>query len=314
MNTGVFANNSIIDACLQLGGVITAVDDVADDQPVPDAWAPGREEAARAPRGLSTAHISPLGKITFWPGGTLASVTKGDKFPSRGGGPRGKVRFMSRASRRNLLRKIAKTDRAQDPLFITLTYPDIFSEDPAVWKRDIDKFGKRLARRKYGAIWRIEYKERLSGFNVGKIAPHFHLLVWGASYTPKMISWVRRAWFEVVGSGNIDHFTAGTRVEPIHSRRGVMSYTSKYIAKQDEAIVPVGCGRMWGAINRDAIPFVEAIEFEITRGDVFQMFRYLRRYCRMRTRSEVPSMTVFVDRPEAWLSKLDRLLPNFSFA
>lgn len=314
MTGGFTANNSIIDACLQLGGVITSVEAWPEEEYAPLPVAPGREEAVHRAGGLSTAHISPLGKISFWPGGTLASVTKGDKFPAIGGGPRGKVRFMSRASRRNLLRKIAKTDRAKDPVFITLTYPDIFSEDPAVWKRDIDKFGKRLSRRKFGAIWRIEYKERLSGVNVGKVAPHFHLLVWGAAYSPKLIGWVRRAWFEVVGSGNIDHFTAGTRVEPIHSRRGVMSYTSKYIAKQDEAIVPAGCGRMWGAVNRDAIPFVEVIEFEITRGDVFQMFRYLRRYSRMRTRSEVPSMTVFVDRPEFWLSKLDRLLPNFSFA
>jgi hypothetical protein len=40
-----------------------------------------------------------------------------------------------------------------------------------------------MQRRRPGAaiIWKMEFKERQSGMNKGKIAPHYHLLVFGVS-------------------------------------------------------------------------------------------------------------------------------------
>jgi hypothetical protein len=47
----------------------------------------------------------------------------------------------------------------------------------------LDTFLKRLARVQADAcgFWRIEWQARKSGLHVGKLFPHFHLLIWGLS-------------------------------------------------------------------------------------------------------------------------------------
>jgi hypothetical protein len=68
------------------------------------------------------------------------------------------------------------------PHFVTLTYPDEFPiGNYRQWKRDLFALLDRLERKhpQAAAFWRIEKKRRLTGINAGKIAPHFHLLVWG---------------------------------------------------------------------------------------------------------------------------------------
>ena len=167
---------------------------------------------------------------------------------------RSSVRF-SKKSRKRLMETLAKTKRHVKPLFVTLTYPDEFSDDKRDWKRDIDTFGKRFLRRfpRGAFVWRMELKERKTGVNAGRVAPHFHLLVWGV-VPSRLRRWVSRSWFEVVGSGDERHLRAGTSVERIRSARGVMAYASKYISKVDEAHSS-DVGRHWGIIGRDNVPF-----------------------------------------------------------
>lgn len=94
---------------------------------------------------------------------------------------RGQVRDFSRASRRRMMQFLAKV-RLDGllPLFGTTTYPDIFPEDAQKFKRDLQTLIERLKRRfpLVGLLWRLEFKKRKSGVNVGKIAPHFHWLLW----------------------------------------------------------------------------------------------------------------------------------------
>lgn len=176
---------------------------------------------------------------------------------------RGKAQF-SADSRRRLMRKIASVNREYRPLFVTLTYPDHFRNDPVCWKRDIDAFGKRF-RRKFGsggAIWRMEMKERLSGENAGFIAPHFHLLVWGCDYAT-LKNWISKAWYEVVDSGDERHLRAGTSVEIMRSWSGVNYYVSKYMAKiVAESAGDVG--RWWGVIGKECIPWGTVIKIWLT--------------------------------------------------
>jgi hypothetical protein len=135
------------------------------------------------------------------------------------------------------------------PLFLTLTYPGSFSPDPGVWKRDLDVFIKRL-RRAYpdaALIWKLEPQKRG--------APHFHLLLFGVEHIP--YTWLRRAWFEVVGSGDEKHLLAGTRVERVKSWRGVMSYAAKYLGKVEAAADwPDYVGRWWGVSGRKLLPIL----------------------------------------------------------
>jgi hypothetical protein len=65
-------------------------------------------------------------------------------------------------------------------LFIGLTYPDQFPDDPKQWKnhlnelfrRAVNKFGNQL-----GMYWALHVTQRKSGVNAGRYVPHFHALL-----------------------------------------------------------------------------------------------------------------------------------------
>jgi hypothetical protein len=274
-----------------------------------------RGRRRRAAQGLSTAHISPFlrkdrlkhfkrlclatgevletthlvdapplehldGSAVLWDGGNLVKCKRPYSTSTNskhGGGRRGRVTDFTRASRRNLLRTTAKVQRDQLPLFVTFTYPGRFSPDPKQWKRDLDTWVKRLHRRypAAGLIWRLEPQKRL--------APHYHVLVWGVIAADGDLSdfrsWVSESWYEVVGSEDERHLRAGTRVERIRSARGVMAYAGKYLAKlpaapiegsEDSENLPdwsAGVGRWWGVRYPENIPWAKEVPLTLA-GDV----------------------------------------------
>jgi hypothetical protein len=96
---------------------------------------------------ISSAVGGSLSQISFEDGGNRSRVAA-----IHGGGIRGKIRGFSRASRRSLLRRMASINRTAFRafkgrlLFTTLTYPTDYPGDPAVCKRHLEAFGKRLER------------------------------------------------------------------------------------------------------------------------------------------------------------------------
>jgi len=126
------------------------------------------------------------GHIDFWQGAGLIKVVRqkrdaiipeGSKQQTK----RGQIHEFSRASRRRMMHYLATLWlEGLLPLFGTTTYPDIFPEDAAKFKRDLQTLIERLKRRfpLIGLLWRLEFKRRKSGVNKGKIAPHFHWLLW----------------------------------------------------------------------------------------------------------------------------------------
>ena len=222
-----------------------------------------------------------------------------------GGGVRGTVDGFSSAARRRLMRLIASLERSSRPVFITLTMPDVFDQKKEKWKRDIDVFGKRL-RRKFpnaGCLWRIEFKERQTGVSAGKIAPHFHLLVYGGSYR-QLRGWSAGSWWEVVGSGDDDHLKAGVRVEEIYSWGGTMRYVGKYIAKED--VYPDDWqGKAWGVIGRDALPWAVEVIIDLTENQSIKIVRLARKMMRIRGRSFNYGIT--------WIVVADRVLDYLEY-
>jgi hypothetical protein len=90
-----------------------------------------------------------------------------------GGGTRDRVRGFSRASRRNLLLRLASINRRAfrafkgRMLFVTLTYPHEYPEDPVACKGHLNAFRKRL-QREYGpfaAFWRMGIQRRGRGIS-----------------------------------------------------------------------------------------------------------------------------------------------------
>ncbi len=243
-------------------------------------------------------------KLILRLGGSLVKVKTGLGGGSGGGG-RGSVVGFSSASRRRLMRVIASLERGERPIFVTMTYPDIFPAELDKWKRDIDVFGKRLARRQpqAGFLWRIEFKERKSGTSAGMIAPHFHLLVYGAGYRD-LLGWVPAAWWKVVGSGDEDHLRVGTRVERIHSWGGVMRYVGKYIAKEDD--YPVDWqGRVWGVVGRASLPWAVEIIIDLTEEQGVKLVRLGRKMIRAKGRTFSYGLT--------WIVRAERVLDYLEF-
>jgi hypothetical protein len=157
---------------------------------VPEPGAAGPGTAA----GLLNGHISSpdvfnpfdQGHIDFWQGAGLIKAVRQRRdaiIPenSKKQTKRGQIHAFSRASRRRMMLYLATLwlDGLL-PLFGTTTYPDIFPEDAEKFKRDLQTLIERLKRRfpGIGLLWRLEFKKRKSGVNVGKIAPHFHWLLW----------------------------------------------------------------------------------------------------------------------------------------
>ncbi len=243
-------------------------------------------------------------KLILRLGGSLSQVKTGLGGGSAGG-ERGMVTGFSSASRRRLMRLIASLERGERPIFVTMTYPDVFPDQLVKWKRDIDVFGKRLARRspQAGFVWRIEFKERKSGANAGRIAPHFHLLVYGAGYRD-LLAWVPGAWWGVVGSGDGDHLRVGTRVERVHSWGGIMRYVGKYIAKEDD--YPLDWqGRAWGIVGRSNLPWAVEVIISLTPDESVKLVRLGRRMIKAKGRSFSHGL--------AWIVNAERVLDYLEF-
>lgn len=243
-------------------------------------------------------------KLIVRVGGSLAQIKTGIGG-AVGGGARGLVTGFSSASRRRLMRLIASLGRSERPVFVTLTYPDLFPTEPAKWKRDLDVFGKRLARKfsVAGALWRIEFKERRTGASEGTVAPHFHLLVYGPGYRD-LLEWVSGAWWSVVGSRDADHLKVGTRVERIYSWGGTLRYVGKYIAKVDE--YPADWqGKAWGVIGRERLPWVVEVVISLTEEESIKLVRLGRKMIKASGRTFSHGLT--------WIVNAERVLDYLEF-
>jgi len=137
---------------------------------------------------------------------------------------------------------------------VTLTYPFTYPTNGPATKEHLRRFLQELRREwsrspsaliedsSHSSFWFLEFQHRG--------APHYHIFTtWAPS-----IQWVARTWYRIVGSEDIRHLHAGTRVEQLRTgRAGTISYASKYAAKMEQKEVPPGfekIGRFWGVHGR----------------------------------------------------------------
>lgn len=167
---------------------------------------------------------------------------------------RGKVQGFSPASRKRMIRDCARMGQAI-PIFVTLTYPEIWPSDPSVWKVHLDTFWKRVIRKnpQMGSFWRLEPQERF--------APHYHLLIYQKNgrqpFLPK--KWIADSWAEIT-NGNP---SACSRVESLKSHRGGMFYAAKYCAKLPDGEYPEEwgfAGKHWGKLSKANLPWAKQYE------------------------------------------------------
>lgn len=164
-----------------------------------------------------------------------------------GGGVRQKIVEWSKQSRSRCERHIRNVEDGTIRAFLTLTYPDEYTNDGVRIKRDLATMIKRLKRMGVdGGIWFLEFQNRG--------APHFHCFL---NKWPKSgVSGVAHAWFEVVGSGDQKHLdwhlgklSGRPCLEWMRKPHAASYYACKYAVKAEQKSVPElyqNVGRFWG--------------------------------------------------------------------
>lgn len=157
---------------------------------------------------------------------------------------RSKVIRFTKKSERNL-RLIVRNSEDIWKVWIDLTYPESFPIDGKKCKSHLNSFLQFLRRKKIPYLWRLEFQKRN--------APHFHLLV--SDFVD--MREIKERWYSIVGSGDENHYNAGTSADWIKSKRQLYYRVQKYLLKRDQSIVPEGfenVGRFWGA-SRNILKF-----------------------------------------------------------
>jgi hypothetical protein len=237
-------------------------------------------------------------------GGSVSTLSFEDKgietwatpHTNHGRAIRGRIRGFSKASRRNLLLRLASINRSAFRafkgriIFVTLTYPGEYPQDPELCKRHLKAHRKRLQREFgiFAALWRLGIQRRG--------AWHFHLLLFvGPSIGP--IGEVRRfissSWYEVTGKVSEGHLRAGTRVETIRKWREATSYVERYMAKPEEFPEGLQTGRIWGIWNENLLP-VRWETVQVSLRDAFKIRRIYRKLARKTGIGSLRRITVFV--------------------
>jgi hypothetical protein len=213
-----------------------------------------------------------------------------------GGGIKDRVRGFSRTSRTNLLRRLASINRTAFKafrgrmIFVTLTYPKHYPEDPKLCKRHLKALRKRL-QREYGsfaAFWRLGIQRRG--------AWHFHLLLFvgpSVGSVRELRRFISSSWYEVTGKVSEGHLHTGTRVEAVKKWKQATSYVERYMAKPEEFPEGLQTGRIWGVWNEELLP-VRWETAEVSIRDAFKIRRIYRKLARRKGSGSLRSITVFV--------------------
>jgi hypothetical protein len=215
---------------------------------------------------------------------------------SHGRGTRSKVRGFSRASRRNLLLRLASINRSAFRAFkgrlisITLTYPHEYPEDPEVCKNHLKALRRRLQRKfgNFAGFWRLGIQNRG--------AWHFHLLLFVEPSTVpigELRSFISASWYEVTGKVSEGHLRAGTRVVAVKRWREVTSYVERYMAKPEEFPDGLKTGRIWGIWNKELLP-VPWETVQVSLRDAFKIRRIYRRLAKRNGSGSLRRITVFI--------------------
>jgi len=185
------------------------------------------------------------------------SVTKKSMFSFGAGGQRGEcLEKMSNSSRRRL-RRYLQNCTANYTKMITLTYPEAF---PSVQrsKMHLATFCRLLLKNFNNPCtsicWVLEFQKRG--------AVHYHLLTDHKFVPHETIS---DLWYRATGHASSRE--AGTRIEEIRDKTGIMHYMAKYLSKaqQKSGDLEQKTGRFWGVRGVNTVHPVAATTRIATR-------------------------------------------------
>jgi hypothetical protein len=289
----------------ELNPVPTSVQGTSEDPPgfiYPSYRAAGTETQRDMP-SLESPHQE-VAYVSSSVGGSVSTlsfedtITKNQLGPPKrhGSGTRDRVRGFSRASRRNLLRRLASINRRAfrafkgRMIFVTLTYPGEYPHNPARCKGHLKALHKRLQRKfgTFAAFWRMGMQQRG--------AWHFHLLLFvgtSVGQVGELRRFISSSWYEVTGKVSEGHLRAGTRVETVKRWKQATSYVERYMAKPEAFPEGLQTGRIWGIWNKELLP-IRWETVEVSLRDAFKIRRIYRKLARRKGSGSLCCITVFV--------------------
>jgi hypothetical protein len=175
-------------------------------------------------------------------------------------------------------------------VFVTLTYPHEYPEDPQLCKSHLKALRKRLQREytSFAAFWRLGIQKRG--------AWHFHLLLFvgpSVGSVSELRCFISSSWHEVTGKISAGHLCTGTRVEAVKKWKQVTSYVERYMAKPEEFPEGLQTGRIWGVWNEELLP-IQWERVQVSLRDAFRIRRIYRKLAKRKGSGTLCCITVFV--------------------
>lgn len=151
---------------------------------------------------------------------------------------RGEVVGFSAASSRRFRDRLFEFEGDHGRCFsVTLTVRDVAS--PALWRRNLDVFSRRLCRRRDCGFWRVELQRRGT--------PHLHCLIWS-----DCISRVCRDWLQVWGvEHDRDHVRHACHITAFGGSAW-LGYMAAHAIKHKRDQLGWR-GRQWGIFSRSSL-------------------------------------------------------------
>ena len=180
-----------------------------------------------------------------------------------GGGRRGPIREFTAAARLRAITHINRLDWGKKGrhTFLSLTYPDeVLPRDKSQRNRDRDNFlgfWERHVGQPATGIWRIEWKPRLTGKYLGRMAPHFHLVLMN---TPWVNCELVKDWWRSCLTYRDKYLD--TWIEEARGPSGAF-YALKYCAKRHPSCSLAisaylgGGGRHYGYVRKNLLPWCD---------------------------------------------------------
>jgi len=254
-------------------------------------------------------------KISLYAGmaeGTVQRV-RTTPLPQASNPNKNAITDFTRRSRNRMLKTVAKKRDKSRLMFITLTLRDeawlAVQKSPREAKTMLQNFMKRVEYTfpHVGQLWRVEYKERLSGRLQGEIAPHFHILIDGIMID---ISEVRklfwRWWHEITTQGDTERYgRSRVDVQIAKNMKHAYYYMSKYVAKTGEIqdnlniqnylnTCDPGAGRHWGTRGNWNVAPVAVVT--LSRTEWLELRRTIRKWVSKRNKRFARLLAAMSDR------------------
>jgi hypothetical protein len=164
---------------------------------------------------------------------------------------RGKIKGISRKSRKNLLRLLNKIEPNGNYYFVTLTYGKNYSLDFKEWKKHLHRLFSSLKYHypKLSSIWRLEFQKRG--------APHYHLLlsVPDKPSQSKLRLLIRKIWLRAIQDNSYATHRHAVRVDVVRDLKKCGFYLSLYQSKDANDRQDIATGREWGIYGKPNLQF-----------------------------------------------------------